>query len=207
MKNLVPILATDDYFLLRRELDKKKFSHEIIITSLDEAKPLPFLKNYTYLLISNLIDERIFELSVPIIQWVREFDKNDSRLTILEQFSKERLEKSIIKKYSKEISEEILELTTVYGEINNELYKYKYSKDYHISFRYKNEKEFCLDLLNKKELKYIPNYNVMYVLAILFNLGNKDVQRVCLEVEDKIRRFLLNENQLEYLILKVRSVL
>lgn len=191
MKN--EIVVCDDVAYLKKRLGLENL---IVVRDLKEIKPLPLLGKYTYVLVSDTPKEEINSIDVPVIQCLTKPHKGYR--TLDGNFS------SVVEgKYGSKVASELKEIKN-YSHLKNELLKYQYSEDYH--HQGGNEMAFCKKIL-QGEVTIVPDYNVMYISAILFNLGNENVKRVCLEVEDKIRRFILVDNQLEYLVLRVLEVL
>lgn len=197
------VIVTKDEFLFKK---KVKVINPIYIEQFDEARPLLLIKNYTYILKNDIIDERVINAPFPILQWVQNCNQKEDWIIYLEDFSKTALLNSLKKKVPLEDAERLLKYCRNNKEIENEVYKYKHSPNYHYENIYKDEKEFCQWILLNKEIKTIPNYNVFYLTSILFYLvQSKEMKQLILEIEHNIKSGLVEKDFIEYLIINIRK--
>lgn len=197
------VYVTKDKFLFNK---KVKVKNPIYIEKYEDAKPILLLKDYTYVLLNPILDERVFNTPFPMIQWVKECNVKDDRVVFLDNFTREQLYNSLIKKIPSKDANLLLDYCKSNLEIDNEVYKYKNSTQYHYEPTYKDEKEFCKWILSNKEIKEIPKYNPLYLTSIIFYLtNNQEVKKECLEIEHLIKTNILTEYQVEYLIIKIRE--
>lgn len=197
------VYVTKDRYLFQKRVE---INNPIIIDDIKNAIPLPLMKDYTYLLISDTLDKIIFNLGVPIIQYMKSCDIVHEDIIYLKDFDEKSLFNSLVKKSDEEFAKSVLNNKIDTMDIDNELYKYRMCNKYRKEYRYLNVFDFCNDVI-KGIVKYIPKFNVMLVSSVLFNKGNELVKEECLKVEHLIREGILVDNQLEYLVLRVRKAM
>lgn len=197
------VYVTKDRYLFQKRVE---INNPIIIDDIKNAIPLPLMKDYTYLLISDTLDKTIFNLDVPIIQYMKSCDIVHEDIIYLKDFDEKSLFNSLVKKSDEEFAKSVLRNKIDTMDIDNELYKYRMCNKYKKEYRYLNVFDFCNDVM-KGAVKYIPKFNVMLVSSVLFNKGNELVKEECLKAEHLIREGILVDNQLEYLVLRVRKAM